>query len=195
LACVRIENRHIISFFALAADATTYSETPCVTATKAITYSNRGFWAYDVAAGVFLKHLIDAALASREANTPWLSEAVSSWRVQAVITEFGFTLEENWSAEQRKTFIALAEEACTTLATRDIIPAEEIASWPLADDMRIYPRGAVEVATAPVVELGRAIIALVRGELPEPPKGEAWFFGIPTGRSTIRMDRSWDGRW
>jgi hypothetical protein len=142
-----------------------------VTATKIITYLDRGFWAYDVAAGVFLKHLIDAAQASPEANTPWLSEAVSSWRVQAVITEFGFTLEENWSAEQQKTFVALAEEACTTLATRNVIPAEEIVSWPFADDMRIHPRGAIEVATAPVVKLGRAIIALVRGELPEAPKG------------------------
>jgi len=67
--------------------------------------------------------------------------------------------------------------------------------------MRIHPRGASEVATGPVVELGRAIIALVRGDLPEAPKGEAWFFGVPpgsstaTGRPTIRMNPSWDGRW
>jgi hypothetical protein len=172
-----------------------------VTATKAITFLERGFWAYDVAAGVFLKHLIDAAETSQEANMPWLSDAVSHWRVQAVITEFGFTLEEDWSAEQRKTFIALAEEACAALATRDTIPAEEIVSWPLVDDMRIHTRGASEVATGPVVELGRAIIDLVRGELPEAPKGEAWFFGIPpgsstaTGRPTIRMQPPWDGRW
>jgi len=112
-----------------------------VTATKAITYSERGFWAYDVAAGVFLKHLIDAAEASEEATAPWLSEAVSSWRVQAVITEFGFTLEEDWSAEQRESFIALAEEACAALAARDVIAAEEVVSWPFVDDMRIHPRG------------------------------------------------------
>jgi hypothetical protein len=166
-----------------------------LTRTKAITYIHRGFWAYDVAAGIFLKYLMDAAQAGGEANTTWLSEAVSSWRVQAVITEFGFTLEESWSAEQRKTFVALAEEACVALATRDAIPAKEIVSWHFTDDMRLSTRGAHEVATGPVVELGRAIIDLVRGELPIAPKGEAWFFGLPTGRSTIRMDPSWDGRW
>jgi hypothetical protein len=163
--------------------------------TQSVTYADRGFWAYDVAVGVFVKHLIDAALTSGEANTKWLSEAVSSWRVWAAIPDFGFTLDENWSAEQQKTFIALAEEACATLASRDSIPAEEIVSWPFVDDLRMHPRGAEEVHTAPVVELGRAIIALVRDELPDPPKGEAWIFGLPTGRSTIQMDPSWNGRW
>ena len=60
-----------------------------VTATKWIEFESRHFWAYDVAAGVFLKHLIDEAEASGQADTPWLSKAVSSWRVQAVIREFG----------------------------------------------------------------------------------------------------------
>ena len=163
--------------------------------TQAVTYTDRGFWAYDVAAGVFLKYLIDAAQASREANTPWLSEAVSSWRVWAVVTDFGLRLDGNWSANQRKTFAALAEEACAALATRDSIPAEEIVSWPFVDDLRIHPRGEKEVLTAPVVELGRAIIALLSGELPQAPKGEAWLFGTETGRSTIRMNASWNGRW
>lgn len=162
--------------------------------TQAVTYADRGFWAYDVAAGVFLKYLIDAAQES-EAKTPWLSDAVSSWRVWAVISDFGLTLDRNWSADQRKKFIALAEEACAALASRDYIPAKEIVSWPFVDDLRIDPRGAKELLTAPVVELGRAIIALIRGELPEAPKGEAWIFGAPTGRSTIRMDPSWNGRW
>jgi hypothetical protein len=166
-----------------------------VSATKPVTYADRGFWAYDVAAGVFLKYLIDAAQASREANTQWLSEAVSSWRVWAAISDWGVTLDEHWSADQRKIFIALAEEACAALATRDAIPRHEITSWHLVDDLRIDPRGATEVLTAPVIELGRAIIALLCDELPEAPKGEAWFYGTPSGRSTIRMRPTWDGRW
>jgi hypothetical protein len=166
-----------------------------VSQTQSVTYVDRGFWAYDVALGIFLKHLIDAALSSGEASTLWLSEGVASWRVWAVVSDFRLTLDGRWSAEQRKTFIALAEEACAVLATRDSIPAEEITSWPFVDDLRIHPRGANEVFTAPVIELGRAIIALLCGELPEAPQGEAWFFGTSTGRSTIRMDPSWDGRW
>jgi hypothetical protein len=158
-----------------------------MTATKAIGFEGRFFWAYDVAAGVFLKHLIDEAEASEHADEPWLSKAVSSWRVQAAITEFGLTLEEEWSSAQRQIFIKLAEGACRKLATRESIPAEEVANWPLVDELRIFPRTAQEVLTAPVIELGHAIIALVSGSLPRPPKGEAWFYGTPTGRSTIQM--------
>jgi len=158
-----------------------------VTATKRIKFEGRFFWAYDVAAGVFLKHLIDEAEASEQASEPWLSEAVSDWRSQAAIAEFGLTLNEQWSSAQRQTFITLAETACKRLATRQSIPAQEIASWPLVNELRIFPRGATEVLTAPIIELGHAIIELVSGRLPRPPKGEVWFYGTPTGRSTIRM--------
>ena len=54
----------------------------CMTATKGIHFEGRFFWAYDVAAGVFLKYLIDEVEASEQAGEPWLSEAVSHWRVQ-----------------------------------------------------------------------------------------------------------------
>ena len=164
-----------------------------MTATKGIKFEGRFFWAYDVAAGVFLKHLVDEAEASEYANEPWLSEAASSWRVQAAIAEFGLTLEEEWSSTQRAIFIELAEAVCKKLERRDSIPAKEIATWPLTDKLRIHPRSATEVLTAPIIELGRAIIALVSGKLPPSPKGEAWFYGTPTGRSTIRMDPSWNG--
>jgi hypothetical protein len=144
--------------------------------------------AYDVAAGVFLKYLIDETEASEQANETWLSDAVSHWRVQAAITESGLTLEEHWSSVQRQIFVKLAEAACKKLATRESIPAKEIANWPLTDELRIFPRSATEVLTAPIIELGHAIIALVSGNLPRPSKGEAWFYGTPTGRSTIRMN-------
>ena len=164
-----------------------------MTATKGIEFEGRFFWAYDVAAGVFLKHLIDEAEASKHADEPWLSKAVSSWRVQAAITELGLTLEEEWSSAQRAILIELAEAACKKLEQRKSIPANEIASWPMTDKLRIFPRSATEVLTAPIIELGRAIIALLSGNLPQSPKGEAWFFGTPTGRSTIRMNSSWNG--
>ena len=56
--------------------------------TKPIVYGDQDFWGYDVAAGIFLKYLIGAAQVGAEANTPWLSEAISDWRVQAVISDF-----------------------------------------------------------------------------------------------------------
>jgi hypothetical protein len=165
-----------------------------MSATKGIEFGGRFFWAYDVAAGIFLKHLTDEARASREANAPWLVDAVSDWQVQAAVTEFGLTLEENWSASQRLTFIELAERVCQTLATRESIPAEEIAAWPLVNDLHIFPRTKGEVLTAPVIELGHAIIAIVHGNLPRSPRNKAWFYGTPSGRSTIRMEPR-EGGW
>jgi hypothetical protein len=169
-----------------------------VSKTKFVEYGDRGprahgvirlgFWAYDVSLNIFLKHLIDAAEASEQANTVWLSSAISDWRV-ACVPDFTLMLDASWSPGQRQTFLDLAEEACAKLAARESISAEEIVSWPILDDIRIFTRGATEVFTAPIVELGRAIIALVRGELPEAPEGQIWLYGAPKGRMTI----GWEG--
>jgi hypothetical protein len=73
------------------------------------------------------------------------------------------------------------------LAARVSIPAEEIVAWPLLDDLRIHPRGATEVLTAPVVELGRAVVALISGTLPGPPTDKAWLYGTDEARQTLGM--------
>ena len=117
---------------------------------------------------------------SPEVAPTWLSSAVSSWRVLACIQDLGLDLDADWLAAQRQAFVALAREACARLATRDSIPAEEIVGWRLLEGEHILPRGAKEVLTAPVAELGWAIIALLSGELPESPKRLAWFYGTPT---------------
>jgi hypothetical protein len=158
-----------------------------VSKTQYVEYADRGFWAYDVGLGVFLKHLIDAADASDQAETEWLSTAVRSWRVAACISDYGLSLDEGWSDAQRQTLITLTEDACSRLAKRTSIPAEEIVSWHILDDLHIFPRGAKEVLSAPVVELGHAIIALLSGELPAAPEGKAWLYGTPDGRETIGM--------
>ena len=156
-----------------------------MSATQYVKYADRGFWAYDVALRVFLKHLIDAAEASDQAKTPWLLTAISSWREAACLPDYGLTLDVGWSAAERQAFITLAEDASARLAKRASIPAGEIVGWRLLDDLRIFTRGATEVLTGPVVELGRAIIELVSGQLPEAPDGKFWFYGTPTGRQTL----------
>ncbi len=156
-----------------------------MTKTQYVEYEDRGFWAYDVALSVFLKHLIDAAEMSGKAETAWLATAISSWRVVACISDYGLTLGAGWSAAQKRDFVALAENASTRLAKRASIPSEEIVGWRVLDDLRIFPRGATEVLTGPVVELGRAIIELVTGELPEAPDGQVWFYGTPTSRQML----------
>jgi hypothetical protein len=156
-----------------------------VSKTKYVDYADHGFWAYDVALSIFLKYLVDAAVATYEAETGWLSTSITNWRGVASIPDIGLTLDADWSAAQRQTFIDLAEDACASLAKRESILAEEIVAWPLLDDLRIYPRGATEVFTGPVVELGRAVIALVSKTLPEAPQGRAWLYGTDTGRQTL----------
>jgi hypothetical protein len=157
-----------------------------VSQTKYVKYAGRGFWAYDVILGVFLKYLIDAAEASDQATTEWLSGAVSSWREVACIPDYGLSLDENWSQAERQCLVLLAEMACLQLAKRPSIPTTEFDSWSLLEDFHIYPRGATEVFTGPIVELGRAIMALISGTLPEAPSGTAWFY-TSTGRQTIGM--------
>jgi hypothetical protein len=162
--------------------------------TKFVEFGGNGFWAYDVALGVFLKYLIDIAEASPQANSVWLSERLPRWRVIACISDFGLRLDENRTTIQRQGFIAFAEEACARLALRESIPAEEMLAWNVLDGEGISPRGASEVQTGPVIEVGRAIIALMSGELPEPPENAAWCYGFPEGRTTIGMIPGWRAR-
>lgn len=156
-----------------------------MTRTQFVESAGNGFWAYDVGLGVFLKHLIDAAEARGHADAPWLSQAVSWWRVVACISDYGLRIGDAWSPDERDAFVALADEACRNLATREAISAEEIVGWRLLADQRMSPRGASEVQTLHVIELGRAIIDLVRGRVPEPPQGKMWIYGTPSGRGTL----------
>ena len=158
-----------------------------MTKTLFVQYRDNGFWAYDVGLSVFLKHLIDAAgscMATPEDT--WLRDVVASWQSGTVACNLGFLIEDTWSPAETKLFVRLAEEACKSLEKRDAISAEEVASWPTVDGQQIFLRGASEVLTGPILELGRAMIELVRGTLPRPPHGTLWTYGTPDGRSTSR---------
>jgi hypothetical protein len=162
-----------------------------VSKTTPVYFHEEMIWAYDVALGMFLKHLIDAAephaaLPGRE----WLSEAITDWRVVAQLGGgcFALAVEESWSPEQREFIINLADDACRQLGKRDSIETEEAQSWNVLDGQGVFTRGAERVETAPVIELGRAIIALAQGTLEKPPTNTRWFYGCPEGRLTIACD-------
>ena len=154
---------------------------------KWVAYGERGFWAYDVILGVFVKYLIDAVEATGQAHTPFLANALPGWRL-ACIYDFALTVEESWTPLQRQNVIDFAEEACARLATRESIAAEEFVNWPFMGDEHLFHRGLKEVNTAPVIKLGQAFIALLRDQLPDPPEGEVWFFGTENDPSTVRMN-------
>jgi hypothetical protein len=159
-----------------------------VSKTQTVQYGDRVFWAYDVALGILLKHMIDEAeLRVAEPDGSWLTESISWWRVVAGVGVYGLEIDTTWAPERLAVFIDLVNKACQKIAKRESIPGREITTWPIKDDMRLHPRGATEIATAPIVELGEAIVALIRGSLPKAPKGTWWFYGTPGGRTTIRM--------
>jgi hypothetical protein len=141
-----------------------------------VNYGDQWFWAYDVSLGVFLKYLIDVAQRSPQANEPWLSELVRGWRLSACITDVGLYLENDWTPEQRRCFVEWAYESCNLIGQRSAIPAAEMLAWRVLDDEGIFPRSTTEVPTAPIVELGKAIIRLISGDRPG-PIGKDWIYG------------------
>jgi hypothetical protein len=154
--------------------------------TQFVEYRQNGFWAYDVALGVFLKHLIDVAEEqSLWHDERWLAEAVRGWRVVACVNDYGLTLGEDWSAPQIATFVRLAREACVRVGRREGFLAVDMEAWSILEGRGVFARGASEVPSGPVVELGDAIVALIEGTLPAAPVGTAWFYGTPSGRCTI----------
>ena len=99
-------------------------------------------------------------------------------------------IDPSWSEEQIAAFIELAKTACNRIAQRVSIPANENQSWEVLPGAHMRTRGQPEILTAPVVQLGRAIIALVDGTLPDPPADTRWFYGQPGDPSTIGMSRA-----
>jgi hypothetical protein len=157
-----------------------------VSQTKYIEYQGRGFWAYDVSLAIFVKHLIEVA--GRRTAVPgneWLKKAISSWRIAAAVPDYGLEIDAEWSDEEISIFTELGEQTCKALTDRKRIAAGEIKAWKILEDVRIDTRGAAYVDTAPVVELGRAIVALVNGSLPSAPDGRTWIYGAPEGLTTI----------
>jgi hypothetical protein len=153
-----------------------------------VKYRQRGFWAYDVALNVFLKHLIDVARPlNAGSNSDWLTQGIHDWRVTIAAHECGKVIDENWNQPQLAAFVELANQACDLLAERETIGSDEILTWDFGDGVRAFTRGAVTVETAPIIELGRAIIALIDGTLLAPPPDTAWIFGTPNGRDVIPM--------
>ena len=154
--------------------------------TQFVEYRGEGFWAYDVAVGVFLKHLIDQATVYIERQPcEWLRDCREEWRVIAVISDYGFHLDPAWTDGQRQILMTLIESACRELEKSALIPAEVAATWHIHDGRGVFFRGAAQIATAPVVLLGRAVGQLLEGELPVAPTGSWWLYGVEDGISTV----------
>jgi len=141
---------------------------------QAVILGDRWFWAYDVSLGVFLKHLVEVAERRLEGRVePWLGQAVGDWRTAAVVADVGLTLAVDWSPVQKRVVAELVDAACALVEKRGVFPAFEIRKWTILDGLHPSIRSADDVPAAPVVEVGRAIGALLTGrELTSPSEHE-----------------------
>ena len=154
-----------------------------------IEYHGQGFWAFDVVASILLKHLVDVA--TPQAHTdPWLNPIVQRWRVATSIPDcYGFELDEQWTEEQVDIVIGLFDAVGRLLGMRDEISSEEIQGWEIQDGGHIFARGLPFVRTRPVINLGLAIVSLLRNALPPAPSATWWWYGTEDSPQTIKMNR------
>ncbi|MDX6283040.1 MAG: hypothetical protein QOH03_4111 [Kribbellaceae bacterium] len=146
------------------------------------------FWAYDAALAILLAQVIDNVAALPTTQRPsWWSQYEEELRIQATVSDLYFDLA---ACPDREEFAVLLEQASGQLLNREAVTAEEAAAWTVLGDSAVIFRGPLE--TAPVAELGRALVGLLRGGLAEAPGGSWWFYGAPGGRSTIARRVSGD---
>ena len=155
--------------------------------TQFVEFANRGFWAYDVALGVFLKHLVDAGEHPDYDEVRWVQDALPKWRTVIAVagSGLGWQIDEGWSDGESKLFLQLVAQATEQLASREAITVDEMKQWSVFEGLDAVSRGAAVVKTAPIVELGQAIHRLLESSLPHPPEGKHWFYGTPSGRTFL----------
>ena len=153
-----------------------------------IRYKEENFWVYDVVASVLLKFLIDAANDQLKlSKNVWLKETIEQWKVNAIFSDFGFYLDENWTEEQLEQIKEIISKACKTLVQKDKLSKKEIAEWTILDEQGIDLRDEKEILTESIVKLAKAINELLEETLPKAPEGHWWFYGTE-GKTTIKKE-------
>lgn len=143
-------------------------------------FHGEGFWAYDVASGILAQELMEAAVASLRAH-PWLQHDVEHWAANAVVSDFGFHLNENWNAQELRVIVGLLDSLTHRLRTQSDFPSKTYGT-----DFR----GAETFPTEPVVQLADATGDLLNGTLRRPPPGHWWFYGLVDGPRTLKRSES-----
>ena len=156
--------------------------------TTPVQFRGRGFWAFDVSLSILLAELIDTAEAlGPDQRPPWLAGALPTLRVHAAVADLAFSPDLGLEDGQLDEVVALIAEASRRLRQRRTVTAAEAVQWRVLDNHTVLWRSADAVDTAPIAELGEAIIQLLRGTLPSPPPGTWWYFGLSGGPRTVAM--------
>ena len=148
-----------------------------------VEFNSKGFWVYDVVSSSFLKYLIDAAeqLKSQE-SYEWLGEDLESWRINIIVSEFGFHLDEDWSQSRINTICELCRTAIKAIHIVGDIPSSEL----LLDGHFIDTRSHEIIPAKPIIRFGEAIIDLLTDSLAKPPDGHLWYFNLESDLSTMK---------
>lgn len=155
-----------------------------------VEFRNTGCWVDDLVSSVFLKFLIDAArLEVAGAPDHWLAASIERWRVNAVISDFGFHLDADWTQSHVNTIIKLCRASTREIRKRREFSMAQIQSWSIHDDYRISTCGQDPVPGEPVARFGDAVVALLEFDLPRPPTGQWWFFTLGEEIETIAIRR------
>lgn len=159
-----------------------------MSSTATVEFGGRGLWAYAGSLAILLATVIKLAedLPS-DRRSSWLPDMLDTMKASAVVTDFGLVIDESWHGERVDLLATLVAKANQQLRDQATISEAEVAHWNVLDGDTVTWRGSPIVDTAPVVDLGMAIIQLIDGTLPYPPPGTWWYYGVDGGPSTIVM--------
>lgn len=162
-----------------------------MTKTLYVEFRGNGFWAFDVSAAVFLKHLIDVANEHLCSNDDqWLCDAIRHWQITVAAAELAWFADNTWTPEQVATVIQLSKLAIRTILEKGDIPAATVTAWRILESHSIFCRGFDPIPALAVVGLGDAFVDLLQGSLATPPTGHQWFFTLDSpARQVIRIER------
>jgi hypothetical protein len=143
-------------------------------------------WIYDASLALLLAQLIGIVESTPEdERPPWWPHVVDGLRVHAAVGDLYFDVDLGLDDRDQHQLAELYEQAAEQVRARGIFTPEEAEAWVILDDLRVIFRGDRPVDTAPVAQLGHALAALIRGELPAAPRGQSWYYGTPNGPTTI----------
>lgn len=150
--------------------------------TRPVGFAGHGeLWAYDAALSVLLAEVI--RLGEAAPRPRWWDEQADELRIQATVSDLYFELSSPTAGE----LAVLFEHAASALEQRGSLTPAEAAAWKVYGDEPVIFRGEVPMDTAPIAELGLALVELIRGTLEDAPEGTWWYYGAPGGRRTIAM--------
>lgn len=137
---------------------------------------------------VYLKFLIDAAVqVSNNRPQVWLTDSIQHWRVNALMSDFGLHLNDDWTESEVKAVIEMCGSASQAVRIHGDVSYFDVSDWDILDGQSIYLRGHDPVPYEPVARIGDAIVALLTNTLTNPPIGHLWCFTLADEIGTIEM--------